>query len=132
MLDNIELAELLARQAENARPPATKAFRRAARRAYTWSEEAACLFRQGQPLTQLSAVGPYIAKWMTRWLEHPPANIILPELRRDFLSLTEARRELEKNPAWAQGIRGDLQMHTIWSDGSGSIAEMAEVAESRG
>jgi len=29
-------------------------------------------------------------------------------------------------------LRGDLHMHTTWSDGWGSVAEMAEVAEARG
>ena len=28
--------------------------------------------------------------------------------------------------------QGDLQMHTLWSDGSASIGEMAEAGEDRG
>jgi histidinol phosphatase-like PHP family hydrolase len=35
---------------------------------------------------------------------------------------------LQKNPPWPLGIKGDLQVHTNWSDGSGSIAEMVEAA----
>jgi DNA polymerase (family 10) len=31
-----------------------------------------------------------------------------------------------------RSVRGDLQMHTTWSDGDASIAEMAEAAVARG
>jgi len=34
-------------------------------------------------------------------------------------------------PAWSKKLRGDLQMHTRWSDGSGTIAEMADAAKAR-
>ena len=34
-------------------------------------------------------------------------------------------------PAWSKKLRGDLQMHTRWSDGSGTIAEMADAAKER-
>jgi len=30
---------------------------------------------------------------------------------------------------WSKNLRGDLQMHTRWSDGSGTIAEMADAAK---
>jgi DNA polymerase (family 10) len=30
------------------------------------------------------------------------------------------------------GVKGDLQMHTVWSDGSSSIAQMANAAIDRG
>lgn len=39
---------------------------------------------------------------------------------------------LEKKPSWAALAKGDLQMHTLWSDGSGSIWEMAEAGDARG
>jgi len=32
---------------------------------------------------------------------------------------------LKANPDWRERLRGDLQMHTTWSDGSGSVAQMA-------
>ena len=34
-------------------------------------------------------------------------------------------------PAWSKKLHGDLQMHTRWSDGSGTIAEMADAAKER-
>jgi histidinol phosphatase-like PHP family hydrolase len=132
LLDNLQLSELMALQAAEARPPANKALRRAARRAYMWNVEAARVVEEGRSLTELPAVGPYIAKWIGRWLEQPPAVPVPPDIRSHFLSLTEARKELTRNPSWLNGIRGDLQMHTHWSDGSGSIDEMAEAATERG
>src|SRR4029077_10390109 len=38
---------------------------------------------------------------------------------------------LSANPLWTNSLRGDLQMHTQWSDGSGSTAEMAAAGEER-
>ena len=56
-------------------------------------------------------------------------------LRSDFLSRAEALRIL-KAPAEGtvglQDYRGDLQMHTEWSDGVESVAEMASAAMARG
>jgi histidinol phosphatase-like PHP family hydrolase len=37
-----------------------------------------------------------------------------------------------KYPERFNEICGDLQMHTLWSDGSGSVQDMAEAARSRG
>src|SRR5207249_6071804 len=34
--------------------------------------------------------------------------------------------------SWASRLRGDLQMHTNWSDGSGDIRAMADAAVARG
>jgi histidinol phosphatase-like PHP family hydrolase len=55
----------------------------------------------------------------------------VPSIRRDFLSLADARRALGVRPDWTEKLRGDLQMHTRWSDGSGRVAEMAEAAAKR-
>src|SRR5438046_9394064 len=66
------------------------------------------------------------------WIETPPNISNPPEIRRSFLALTEARVILSKNPSWAAELKGDLQMHTQWSDGSGSIEEMAKAASERG
>jgi len=38
---------------------------------------------------------------------------------------------LSARPAWTKKLRGDLQMHTRWSDGSGTVAEMADAAANR-
>jgi histidinol phosphatase-like PHP family hydrolase len=39
---------------------------------------------------------------------------------------------LKSDPAWEGRLRGDLEMHTAWSDGSASVLEMAEAAKQRG
>ena len=55
-----------------------------------------------------------------------------PELRAEFLTMARANRVLEKNPSWRAKLKGDLQMHTTWSDGSGSVADMAAAGVARG
>lgn len=62
LLTNARLAELLAREAEKVKPPLTRTFRRAARRAFLWPEEAANLIHSGRSLTELQSVGPYLEK----------------------------------------------------------------------
>lgn len=64
-------------------------------------------------------------------LDKPPRVEKPPAIREDFLSLAEARHLLAAKPAWAKKLHGDLQMHTRWSDGSGTVAEMAEAAVER-
>ncbi len=131
-LTNAEIAELLAVEAQSAKMPTQKALRRASRRALMWDEQASSLFRQGRSLTELTAVGPYIEKLITRWMEKPPAVPKPPEIRRQFLTITQARAILARKPDWLRSVKGDLQMHTTWSDGEGSIAEMADAAIERG
>jgi histidinol phosphatase-like PHP family hydrolase len=131
VLSNSDIAELLAKEAENARPPALKAFRRASRRAFLWPEEASEMVRRRCPLTELSAVGPYLEKYIRSWIDDPPALGDVPEIRKGFLTMSEARRLLAENTTWTAGIKGDLQMHSEWSDGSSSIEDMAAAAEER-
>jgi histidinol phosphatase-like PHP family hydrolase len=131
VLSNSDIAELLAKEAENARPPALKAFRRASRRAFLWPEEAAEMVRRRCPLTELSAVGPYLEKYIRSWIKDPPPLGDVPEIRKGFLTLYEARRLLAGNAAWRTSIKGDLQMHSEWSDGSSSIEDMAAAADER-
>ena len=129
MLSNTDIAELLARQAEHETGILSRAYRRAARSAFLWLENAADLVAQNRPLTELRGIGPFIAKQVLRWIDRPPQlSKRIPEIRRNFISLAEARRQLAARPAWSKKLRGDLQMHTRWSDGSGTIAEMAEAA----
>ena len=130
---NSDIAELLAKAAEQAKQPLQRALRRAARRAFLWPEEAENLVERGQSLTELSGIGPYLNKQIINWLKHPPEPVgTIPEIRQNFLTLVEARILRRKNPARFSEIRGDLQMHTRWSDGSGSIQDMAEAAMRRG
>jgi len=53
-------------------------------------------------------------------------------VRRNFLSLAEAQRIISAHPEFRAQLKGDLQMHTEWSDGSGTIRDMAEAALARG
>jgi histidinol phosphatase-like PHP family hydrolase len=132
VLDNSNIAELLALEADAARPPLQKAFRRASRRAFLWPEEAAYLVSERRSLEELPGIGPYMEKIIRAWIEKPPPVPKSPEIRHGFLTLTQAQAALAKKPAWLRELKGDLQMHTSWSDGSASILEMAEAAEQRG
>jgi histidinol phosphatase-like PHP family hydrolase len=132
-LTNSSIAELLANEAEFAPAPLNKAFRRASRRSFLWPEEATDILKDGRSLTDLPGVGPYLEKVIRGWIENPPKLPgPPPEIRRGFFTLSSARELLARKPAWLRKPRGDLQMHTEWSDGSGSIAEMAEAAVRRG
>ena len=132
MLSNSDLAELLAREAEHESGILSRAYRRAARSAFLWPEQVVDLIEQRRPLTELRSIGPFMTKRIQRWIDNPPkAKTQVPPIRRDFLTLADARVLLRKKPEWANQLRGDLQMHTRWSDGSGTIAEMAEMAQQR-
>jgi putative hydrolase len=130
-LSNAEIAELLAREAENYEGIRQRAFKKAARSAFLWPEHVSDLLADGRSLIELKGVGPFIAERLLGWMEQPPEKISPPPLRRDFLSLADARDLLSANSSWAKSLRGDLQMHTQWSDGSGSTAEMAAAGEER-
>jgi len=133
VLSNTELAELLSRQAEEETGILSRAFRRAARSAFLWPENVIDLAAQNRSLTELRGIGPFIEKQIHRWLDKPPPVITKPPaIRQDFISRAEAKQLLARKPAWAKNLRGDLQMHTRWSDGSGTIAEMADAAKERG
>ena len=130
---NSDIAELLARSAEHAKQPLQRALRRAARRAFLWPEEAEEIHARGESLTVLSGIGPYLNKQIIDWLRHPPEPVErVPDIRRNFLTLAEATILRSKYPERFSEIRGDLQMHTLWSDGSGSVQDMVEAAVSRG
>jgi histidinol phosphatase-like PHP family hydrolase len=132
VLSNTDIAELLAQQAERETGILSRAFRRAARSAFLWPEEVADLITQNRSLTELRGVGPFIEKQIRKWIEKPPRPAKTGQaVRQDFMSIVEARRLLAARLAWRKKLRGDLQMHTRWSDGSDTIAEMAEAAKDR-
>ena len=131
MLSNTTIAELLAEQAERETGVLSRAFRRAARSAFLWPEEVSDLIAENRTLTELRGIGPFIEKQIRQWIEKPRRPKTVAAIRRDFLSLAEAGRILAARPAWANKLRGDLQMHTRWSDGSGTVAEMADAAANR-
>ena len=70
-LENQTVGELLARKADDTPPPAQRALRRAARRAFLWGVEVAELARAGTSLTQVGGVGPYIEKLIREGLANP-------------------------------------------------------------
>jgi histidinol phosphatase-like PHP family hydrolase len=131
LLKNSDIAGLLAAESEGAKQPLQKAYRRASRRAFLWPEEAHELVRQHRSLTELAGVGPFLEKRIQRWLENPPPLPEVPPIRTGFMSMTEAQAALASKPAWLRGIKGDLQMHSVWSDGSGTIRDMAHAALER-
>ena len=131
-LTNSQIAELLAAAAESAKQPLQKALRRASRKSFLWPEEAAHLIQEGRSLEELPGVGPSLSRIIKRWFNDPPDIPKPPEIRSGFLTLLQAQTILAKNPSWRRSVKGDLQMHTLWSDGSASIAEMAEAAAEYG
>ena len=128
-LTNRDLSELLARRADEAgNDHRALAYRRAARAALTWPEEAAALAAAGRALTELAGVGPRIAARIAAWLDDPPEVPEPPPTRRGFMTLAEARAELADDPTWRAELKGDLQMHTVGSDGRHTIEELARRA----
>jgi histidinol phosphatase-like PHP family hydrolase len=130
--DNAEIAELLSREAEEAPYFVQRACRRAARSAFLWPKEARDLIGQKRPLTELAHVGPFLEKKIRNWIKrevHPPRP---PLLRKGFLTIVESRARLRASPEWRAHLRGDLQMHTVWSDGSGDVRAMADAAVEHG
>jgi putative hydrolase len=131
-LTNLDIAELLAVAAESARQPLQKALKRASRKSFLWPEEAATLIQEGGSLEELPGVGPSLSRIIKRWLDDPPDIPKPPEIREGFRTLLQAQAILDANPSWRNSVKGDLQMHTLWSDGSASVAEMAQAAAEYG
>jgi DNA polymerase/3'-5' exonuclease PolX len=98
VLSNTDVAELLAEQAERETEILSRAFRRAARSAFLWPEEVAQVAAQNRSLTELRAIGPFIERQIRRWLDklrRMPKRT--PTIRRDFISMAEAKRALAKS-----------------------------------
>jgi len=90
------------------------------------------MLQGGRSLTELPAIGPTLNRFIYNWIEDPPSVPTPPEIRYEFLTLPEARTTLTKDSSWSAGLKGDLQIHTQWSDGSGTVEEMARAAFERG
>ncbi len=135
-LSNSQLAELCARAAagEERGSHRRKALDRAAHAALSWPEPASALRDADRHLTSLPAVGPWIAARLVEWLERgePPDEASTPPTRQGFSSLAEARTLLAGHPDWVAHLRGDLQMHTTWSDGRVDLPSMVAAALERG
>jgi DNA polymerase (family 10) len=130
---NADIGELLWRESEAAEGQRRYALRRAAGAAlHLWPLEAADVARSGAPLTSLAYVGPRIAARIERWLAAPPEVPQPPPTRRGYRTRADAVRVLRRDPAWASRYRGDLQVHTTFSDGRATLAQMTEAAAERG
>jgi histidinol phosphatase-like PHP family hydrolase len=132
IVSNGDLAELLSRAGDEETDHRRRALQRAARAARYWTEEAADLAETGRSLTELRAVGPWIAERIQGWLDAPPEIPEPDETRRGFLTLAEARAVLDAEPAWERTPHADLQVHTTDSDGALPLREMAASARGLG
>jgi len=131
VINNRVLSELLALEGAKSEPPLNRAYKRAARAAILWPEEAVQLVNENRSLTEFTGVGPFIEKQLIRWINSPAPVLEVPPVRQNFLFLAEARKILSKNPKWTAALKGDLQMHTRWSDGTGTVLEMGNAAAER-
>lgn len=124
-LSNADIAELLAREADAAEGQRKRALGRAASAALLWDEEASDLEVQGRPYTDLEHVGPGIAGRLERWSKEAPEVAEPPPQRSGYNTFAAARRTVAADFGWRAGLRGDLQMHTTYSDGKASLRAMA-------
>jgi histidinol phosphatase-like PHP family hydrolase len=131
-LSNRQMAELAAVAAESQEGNKQKALRRCAHLALMWEEEAADVQSQGRSLTELEGVGKWLNGVLVAWLEDPPELPEPPAVRSDFMTYAEALASMEADPGWRSRLRGDLQMHTVYSDGRASVSDMALSARSLG
>jgi len=133
-LDNGDIAELLARSAEEQEPGSRRqrAMRRASRRALQWPVSAADLVERGESLIALAGVGRWlsgvIAEWIVAGVDAPPRD----ELRSGFLTRTDVEHIHAQAPEWRTAVRCDLQMHTLTSDGHASLEAMARECHALG
>ena len=131
MLTNGDLGELLWNAGREEKDHRRRALERASRAARFWPVEAFEL-ADGGSLTELNAVGPWVAERIQAWLDDPPDLPEPEEARRGFLTYAEVRRTLDPDPTWESAPCADLQMHTTWSDGSLPLEEMVDAARALG
>ena len=132
MLTNADIGELLWVAGRDEPGHRRRALERASRAARFWPDEANELAESGRSLTELRAVGPWVAAKIQGWLDEPPPLPEPDETRRGFLTYAEVRRTLEADPRWEADPCADLQVHTTFSDGGLPLPDMAEAARSLG
>ena len=132
MLANRDIAELLVEEAERASGSRSEALLRAAKNVFLWPEEANEVAARGDSLLSLAGIHGSLARRIRAWLDAPPPVPEPAESRREFLTLAEAKQVLRQHPAWRKKAKGDLQMHTTWSDGESTILEMTAASIERG
>ncbi|MGH2820055.1 MAG: PHP domain-containing protein [Actinomycetota bacterium] len=131
-LTNVQISELLARSGLLAEGHAARAYQRASRAALGWAEEASDLINAGRSPQELERVGPSLSRRIREWIE---ADVEIPDppgVRAGFSGLARARRTLAAHPEWRERYRGDLHMHSSYSDGKATIEEMAITSAQRG
>lgn len=132
MLTNADVGELLWHASRQEAGHRRRALERASRTSRFWPEEVHDLAAAGRPLTDLRAVGPWIAAQIESWLGAPPAVPEVDEARRGFLTYAEVRSTLDTDAAWEALPCADLQMHTTYSDGAVSLDDMVGAARALG
>lgn len=131
-LTNAELGELLWQAGREEIGHRRRALEKASRAARFWPDEASGLVAAGRSLTELRAVGPWVAARIEGWLNDPPPVRDPDETRRGFLTYAEVRRTLDGDSTWEATPCADLQMHTTFSDGGLPLEEMAATARALG
>ncbi len=131
-LDNGDLGELLWRAASEETDHRRRALERASRAARFWPEEAADVARADRSLTELRAVGPWVAARIHALLDAPPPVPEPEETRTGYLTMAQVRRILDAEPAWEATPAADLQVHSTDSDGSLPLRDMALAARALG
>lgn len=125
-------------------------YKRAAAAILGWEHSMAELLQDDGTLPKIPGIGPSSLRVIQEVLAtggSPAAEALIDrsgkraevdrrrQLRQHFLSRAEARRVLEDRAYDALPIdayRGDFQMHSTWSDGSQSVAELAAGCIARG
>src|SRR5919106_5736522 len=125
-ITNAHIAEFLAVESATAEGNKLKALRRASRLALAWPVEAVELLRADRDLTELPGVGPWIAGRIEALAEDPSEPPAPPAIRDDFMTFAEALAVTATEASWSRALNGDLQMHTVYSDGKESIEDMAK------
>ncbi|MDQ3660088.1 MAG: PHP domain-containing protein [Actinomycetota bacterium] len=129
---NLQIAELLGRRADEADGHRRRAYGRASSAALMWPEEAAAVAARSESLETLPGVGPSLARRITDWLDDPGELLEPPPVRRGFRSYASALQSLDPHSEWSRELRGDLQMHSTYSDGKATLRDMALAAADRG
>jgi histidinol phosphatase-like PHP family hydrolase len=127
-LGNDEIGTLLLAASVEEDGHRKRALDRAAKAAWTWSEEAAAVAESGRPLTDLRHVGPWVGAKIEEWLGHRPVVPEPDETRRGFLTYAQIRGALDADPSWENTPHGDLQVHSTDSDGALPLEAMASAA----
>jgi DNA polymerase (family 10) len=132
-LSNAAISELLCAAADEKgnSDQQRRALRRAGRAAWRWPIEAGELLAAGRSLTELRFVGPWLARKIADWIADGGPVPEPPPIRRGFLTRVEANHILAATTD-RRPIQGDLQVHTLGSDGTESIGAMACAAAERG